>query len=51
MNIGQAVVEGGPRRPRPSVMTALATTFALVGVIIGGPISSTLLTLVLIPTL
>ncbi|MFD4507379.1 efflux RND transporter permease subunit [Streptomyces sp. NPDC058457] len=69
MSIGQAVVEGGLRRLRPIVMTALATIFALIPmalgiteaggfiseplavVVIGGLISSTLLTLVLIPTL
>ncbi|MFE5027518.1 efflux RND transporter permease subunit [Streptomyces sp. NPDC056656] len=69
MSIGEAVVEGGLRRLRPIVMTALATIFALVPmalgitesagfiseplavVVIGGLISSTLLTLVLIPTL
>jgi HAE1 family hydrophobic/amphiphilic exporter-1 len=69
MSIGQAVVEGGLRRLRPIVMTALATIFALIPmalgiteaggfiseplavVVIGGLVSSTLLTLVLIPTL
>ncbi|MFJ6393998.1 efflux RND transporter permease subunit [Streptomyces sp. NPDC091972] len=69
MNVGQAVVEGGLRRLRPIVMTALATIFALLPmalgitgaggfisqplavVVIGGLMSSTALTLVLIPTL
>jgi hydrophobic/amphiphilic exporter-1 (mainly G- bacteria), HAE1 family len=69
MSISDAVVEGGRRRLRPILMTALATIFALapmafgvtgegafIGkplalVVIGGLVSSTLLTLVLVPTL
>ncbi|OIJ65389.1 efflux RND transporter permease subunit [Streptomyces mangrovisoli] len=69
MSVHDAVVEGGLRRLRPIVMTALATIFALLPmalgitgssgfisqplavVVIGGLLSSTLLTLVLIPTL
>ncbi|MCW2879028.1 MAG: Hydrophobic/amphiphilic exporter, family [Sphaerisporangium sp.] len=69
MPLHEAVVEGGRRRLRPILMTALATIFALlpmaVGitggggfiskplaiVVIGGLISSTLLTLILVPTL
>jgi HAE1 family hydrophobic/amphiphilic exporter-1 len=69
MGIHEAVVEGGRRRLRPILMTAVATICALspmaLGitqsgefisrplaiVVIGGLISSTLLTLVLVPTL
>ncbi|WP_427918813.1 efflux RND transporter permease subunit [Streptomyces sp. cg40] len=69
MSIQEAVREGGRRRLRPILMTALATIFALLPmalgitdsggfistplavVVIGGLFSSTLLTLVLIPTL
>ncbi len=69
MGIVEAVVEGGRRRLRPILMTAVATIFALVPmalgltgsggfisqplaiVVIGGLLSSTLLTLVLVPTL
>ncbi|MFD4606001.1 efflux RND transporter permease subunit [Streptomyces sp. NPDC058464] len=69
MSIEEAVREGGSRRLRPILMTALATIFALIPmalgitgsggfisqplavVVIGGLLSSTLLTLVLIPTL
>ncbi|GIF64257.1 hydrogenase expression protein [Asanoa ishikariensis] len=69
MSVRDAVVEGGRRRLRPILMTAVATIFALLPmalgltgeggfisqplavVVIGGLISSTLLTLVLVPTL
>ncbi|GAA3040391.1 efflux RND transporter permease subunit [Streptosporangium longisporum] len=69
MGIVEAVIEGGRRRLRPILMTAVATIFALVPmalgltgsggfisqplaiVVIGGLLSSTLLTLVLVPTL
>nr|WP_211360116.1 efflux RND transporter permease subunit [Actinocorallia herbida] len=69
MPLHEAVFEGGRRRLRPILMTALATIFALIPmalgitghggfiskplaiVVIGGLLSSTLLTLVLIPTL
>ncbi|WP_405867874.1 efflux RND transporter permease subunit [Streptomyces sp. NBC_01515] len=69
MGIEEAVREGGSRRLRPILMTALATIFALAPmalgitgsggfiskplavVVIGGLFSSTLLTLILIPTL
>ncbi|SCF10377.1 efflux RND transporter permease subunit [Micromonospora mirobrigensis] len=69
MGVAEAVVEGGRRRLRPILMTAVATVFALLPmafgltgeggfisrplaiVVIGGLISSTLLTLVLVPTL
>ncbi|GAA3128623.1 efflux RND transporter permease subunit [Streptosporangium carneum] len=65
----EAVIEGGRRRLRPILMTAVATIFALIPmalgltgsggfisqplaiVVIGGLLSSTLLTLVLVPTL
>jgi HAE1 family hydrophobic/amphiphilic exporter-1 len=69
LGIVEAVIEGGRRRLRPILMTAVATVFALVPmalgltgsggfisqplaiVVIGGLLSSTLLTLVLVPTL
>ncbi|MFV2018003.1 efflux RND transporter permease subunit [Micromonospora sp. LOL_023] len=69
MSVSQAVVEGGRRRLRPILMTAIATICALtpmalgltgvagfIGqplaiVVIGGLLSSTVLTLVLVPTL
>jgi len=69
MGIQEAVVEGGRRRLRPILMTAIATIFALIPmalgltgeggfisrplavVVIGGLLSSTLLTLILVPTL
>ncbi len=69
MTIEEAVIEGGRRRLRPILMTAIATIFALIPmalgltggggfisqplavVVIGGLLSSTLLTLVLVPTL
>ncbi|WP_030434824.1 efflux RND transporter permease subunit [Actinoplanes subtropicus] len=69
MGVTEAVVEGGRRRLRPILMTALATIFALLPmalgitgaggfiskplavVVIGGLITSTMLTLVLIPVL
>ncbi len=69
MSVREAVVEGGRRRLRPILMTAVATIFALLPmalgltgeggfisqplavVVIGGLITSTLLTLVLVPTL
>jgi HAE1 family hydrophobic/amphiphilic exporter-1 len=69
MSVRQAVTEGGRRRLRPILMTAIATicallpmAFGLTGqggfisqslaiVVIGGLLSSTLLTLVLVPTL
>jgi HAE1 family hydrophobic/amphiphilic exporter-1 len=69
MSVRDAVVEGGRRRLRPILMTAVATIFALLPmalgltgeggfisqplavVVIGGLITSTLLTLVLVPTL
>jgi HAE1 family hydrophobic/amphiphilic exporter-1 len=69
MSVRDAVVEGGRRRLRPILMTAVATICALLPmalgitgeggfisqplavVVIGGLISSTLLTLVLVPTL
>ncbi|WP_229402986.1 efflux RND transporter permease subunit [Micromonospora okii] len=69
MGVNEAVVEGGRRRLRPILMTAVATIFALLPmafgltgeggfiskplaiVVIGGLLSSTLLTLVLVPTL
>ncbi|WP_432900215.1 efflux RND transporter permease subunit [Micromonospora matsumotoense] len=69
MSVSEAVVEGGRRRLRPILMTAVATIFALLPmafgltgeggfisqplavVVIGGLLSSTLLTLVLVPTL
>ncbi|GAA0950583.1 efflux RND transporter permease subunit [Actinocorallia libanotica] len=69
MSVAEAVTEGGRRRLRPILMTALATIFALIPmalgltasggfisqplavVVIGGLLSSTALTLVLIPVL
>ncbi|GAA2445983.1 efflux RND transporter permease subunit [Actinomadura vinacea] len=69
MGITEAVTEGGRRRLRPILMTALATIFALLPmalgvtgsggfisqplavVVIGGLFSSTVLSLILIPTL
>jgi HAE1 family hydrophobic/amphiphilic exporter-1 len=69
MGIQEAVVEGGRRRLRPILMTAVATIFALLPmalgltgsggfisqplavVVIGGLLSSTVLTLILVPTL
>ncbi|MEV4497827.1 efflux RND transporter permease subunit [Micromonospora arborensis] len=69
MDVRDAVVEGGRRRLRPILMTAVATIFALLPmalgltgeggfisqplavVVIGGLLSSTLLTLILVPTL
>src|SRR5690606_26355113 len=69
MDIEQAVIEGGRRRLRPILMTAIATIFALLPmalgvtgsggfisqplaiVVIGGLVSSTALTLVLVPAL
>jgi HAE1 family hydrophobic/amphiphilic exporter-1 len=69
MSVREAVIEGGRRRLRPILMTAVATICALapmaIGltgeggfisqplaiVVIGGLITSTLLTLVLVPTL
>ncbi|MEV8635077.1 efflux RND transporter permease subunit [Streptosporangium sp. NPDC051023] len=69
LGVVEAVLEGGRRRLRPILMTALATVCALVPmavgltgsggfisqalaiVVIGGLVSSTLLTLVLVPTL
>jgi HAE1 family hydrophobic/amphiphilic exporter-1 len=69
MGVTEAVLEGGRRRLRPILMTAIATICALTPmalgitgsggfisrplaiVVIGGLISSTLLTLVLVPTL
>ncbi|WP_327581971.1 efflux RND transporter permease subunit [Nonomuraea sp. NBC_00507] len=69
MGVVEAVIEGGRRRLRPILMTAVATICALTPmalgvtgsggfisqplaiVVIGGLISSTLLTLVLVPTL
>ncbi|GII51862.1 hydrogenase expression protein [Planotetraspora thailandica] len=69
LGIVEAVIEGGRRRLRPILMTAIATICALTPmalgvtgsggfisqplaiVVIGGLISSTLLTLVLVPTL
>jgi HAE1 family hydrophobic/amphiphilic exporter-1 len=69
MSVREAVVEGGRRRLRPILMTAIATIFALLPmalgltgsggfisqplavVVIGGLLSSTVLTLILVPTL
>ncbi|MDG4841313.1 efflux RND transporter permease subunit [Micromonospora sp. WMMD967] len=69
MGVREAVVEGGRRRLRPILMTAVATIFALLPmalgltgeggfisqplavVVIGGLLSSTVLTLILVPTL
>src|SRR5690606_25863017 len=69
MGVVEAVLEGGRRRLRPILMTAVATICALIPmalgltgsggfisqplaiVVIGGLLSSTLLTLVLVPTL
>ena len=68
-SVSDAVIEGGRRRLRPILMTAVATIFALLPmalgltgsggfisqplaiVVIGGLLSSTILTLVLVPTL
>src|SRR6185503_2582932 len=50
MSVRDAVVEGGRRRLRPILMTAVATIFALLPMALGLT-SSTLLTLVLVPTL
>jgi HAE1 family hydrophobic/amphiphilic exporter-1 len=68
-SVHDAVIEGGRRRLRPVLMTAVATMFALLPmalgvtgqggfisqplavVVIGGLLTSTLLTLVLVPTL
>lgn len=68
-SVQEAVVEGGRRRLRPILMTAVATIFALLPmalgltgqggfisqplavVVIGGLLSSTVLTLILVPTL
>ncbi|MEV6968107.1 efflux RND transporter permease subunit [Hamadaea sp. NPDC051192] len=68
-SVVDAVVEGGRRRLRPILMTAVATIFALLPmalgitgqggfisqplavVVIGGLLSSTVLTLILVPTL
>jgi HAE1 family hydrophobic/amphiphilic exporter-1 len=68
-SVHEAVIEGGRRRLRPVLMTAVATMFALLPmalgvtgqggfisqplaiVVIGGLLTSTLLTLVLVPTL
>jgi hydrophobic/amphiphilic exporter-1 (mainly G- bacteria), HAE1 family len=68
-SVQDAVIEGGRRRLRPVLMTAVATMFALLPmalgvtgqggfisqplavVVIGGLLTSTLLTLVLVPTL
>jgi HAE1 family hydrophobic/amphiphilic exporter-1 len=66
MNTHDALIEGGNRRLRPILMTALATIFALIPlavglsegaiiaselgtVVIGGLLSSTLLTLIVVP--
>ncbi|MFD0852941.1 efflux RND transporter permease subunit, partial [Actinomadura adrarensis] len=69
MPLDEAVIEGGRRRLRPILMTALATVFALTPmalgitghggfisqplaiVVIGGLVSSTVLTLILVPAL
>lgn len=54
MAIHDAVIAGGRRRLRPILMTAVATICALIPMAIGltgGLVSSTLLTLVLVPTL
>ncbi|WP_020574874.1 efflux RND transporter permease subunit [Actinopolymorpha alba] len=69
MSVRDAVIEGGRRRLRPILMTAIATICALIPmalgltgggvfisqplaiVVIGGLVTSTLLTLVLVPTL
>jgi multidrug efflux pump subunit AcrB len=68
MNVYDALLEGGARRLRPILMTALATIIALVPlaiglsqgaiiaselgtVVIGGVVSSTLLTLIVVPVL
>ena len=68
-SVSDAVIEGGRRRLRPILMTAVATIFALLPmglgitgqggfisqplavVVIGGLLSSTVLTLILVPTL
>jgi hydrophobic/amphiphilic exporter-1 (mainly G- bacteria), HAE1 family len=68
-SVSEAVIEGGRRRLRPILMTAVATIFALLPmglgitgqggfisqplavVVIGGLLSSTVLTLILVPTL
>lgn len=50
----EAVIEGGRHRLRPILMTVLATIFALPPMalgVTGGLITSTLLTLLLVPTL
>jgi HAE1 family hydrophobic/amphiphilic exporter-1 len=69
MDVRNALIEGGRRRVRPILMTALATIFALVPlamgltgsggfisqplaiVVIGGLLSSTILTLIVLPVL
>ncbi len=68
MGVDDALIEGGGRRLRPILMTALATIFALMPlafglskgaivaaelgtVVIGGLVSSTLLTLIVVPVM